>query len=516
MAGQEKLLLSPGSIARQLYVLDPDRDERAPQLCAEALLTLVANRYVAPATVDHLASPKRKAYAVRSLALGKNFLGGMTTGRAGDDTMTPEAYGAKLAAGRDVRESANLELAKATLEGLIDPDTQRGQEGAWLLRPFHESLLWYDARKASPRRDDYTVRKVYMRGSGITLARLLLDPADPTDAANGAAAVVAIRQALTATSPLGRISQRLEEALRSDADYRTPPSVEQDEKRAWEQGRDPALQQLASRLCRHAEGVMAQGGASGPARLWQLRTVFALDLAHHALQTAWERTATNPADQYLLLSFGAQARAQDPVRQLSEESYRLARIRLGEATVQTLAARMAELKAGGETGWAAQFEPRSGLGDNSPDSVASQLRLLPWDAPRGEFDRLARAAVEKANYSRAQDGFRVLIQSVGLLGGASRYQYLTGTPDLLAAMVGALSARMPMSSHEFFTACRDEWGFVINQESAAGTSLAGQVDGAGLERNARRAERLLSEAGLAVGLSDRTTVVGERAARSRA
>jgi len=513
MAREDKLLLSPGSIARQLYVLDPDRDERAPQLCAEALLTLAANKYAAPASADKLASPKRKAYAVRSLALSKNFLGGLTTGRAGDDTMTPEAYGAKLAAGEDVRESANLALAKATLEGLIDPDTQRGQEGAWLLRPFHESLLWYDARKASPRRDDYSVRKVYMRGSGITLARLLLDPADPKDAANGAAAVVAIQQALTSASPLGRISQRLEDAVRRDEMYRAVPGLEQDEERAWEQGRDPRLQQLAGRLCRHAEGVMAQGGASGPARLWQLRTVFALDLADHALRAAWDRTATDAANRYLLLSFGRQARAQDPVRQLSEESYRLARIRLAEATVQTLAERMAELKTSGERDWTSQFEPRSGLGDNEPSSVASQLRQLPWDAPRSEFDRLARAAVERANYSRAEDGFRVLIQSVGLLGGGSRYQYLTGTPDLLAAMVGALSARMPMSSHEFFAACRDEWGFVINQDSAAGTSLAGQVDGAGLERNARRAERLLSEAGLAVGLSDRTTVVGERASR---
>jgi len=515
MAG-EKLQLSPGSIARELYVLDPDRDERAPQLCAEALLTLVANNYRAPATSEELASPKRKAYAVRSLALGKNFLGGMTRGRAGDDTMTPEAYGAKLAAGQDVRESANLALAKATLEGLIDPDTQRGQEGAWLLRPFHESLLWYDARKASPRRADFSVRKVYMRGSGITLARLLLAPVDPADAANGAAAVQAIQQALTAPSPLGRISERLEDALRADGEYRAAQPVEQDEKRAWDQGSDPALQQLASRLCRHAEGVMAQGGASGPARLWQLRTVMALDLADHALRAAWRRTAAPAADQYLLLSFGGQARAQDPVRQLSEQSYRLARIRLAEATVQTLAARMAALKADREVVWDIHFEPRSGLGDRGSGSVASQLRQLPPDAPHAEFDRLARAVVEQANYSRAQDGFRVLIQSVGLLGGASRYQYLTGSPDLLAAMVGALSARMPMSSREFFAACRDEWGFVINQESAAGTSLAGQVDGASLERNARRAERLLSEAGLAVGLSDRTTVVGERAARSQA
>jgi hypothetical protein len=73
---------------------------------------------------------------------------------------------------------------------------------------------------------------------------------------------------------------------------------------------------------------------------------------------------------------------------------------------------------------------------------------------------------------------------------------------------------MPMTSREFFAAIRQEWGFVINQESATGTTLGSQLDGAGLERNARHAERLLSDAGLALGLSDRTTVVGERAARS--
>ena len=53
---------------------------------------------------------------------------------------------------------------------------------------------------------------------------------------------------------------------------------------------------------------------------------------------------------------------------------------------------------------------------------------------------------------------------------------------------------------------------MINQESAADTTLPYQLDGAGLERNARRAEQLLTEAGLALSLSDRTTMVGERAA----
>lgn len=146
--------LSPGSIAETLFALDPDRDERAPQLCAETLLTLTQNGYRAPAGDTRLQSPKRRRFAVRSLALEENFLGGQDSGRAGDDETTPARYGQLLAAGDQVRGSAHLNLARAALDGLVDPDTQRGQKGAWLLRPFHESLLWYDARKPNPRRPD--------------------------------------------------------------------------------------------------------------------------------------------------------------------------------------------------------------------------------------------------------------------------------------------------------------------------------------------------------------------------
>lgn len=506
--------LSPGSIAEALFALDPDRDERAPQLCAETLLTLAQNGYRAPVAGSPLKSPKRRRFAVRSLALEENFLGGQDSGRAGDDETTPARYGKMLAAGEQIRGSANLSLARAALDGLVDPDTQRGQKGAWLLRPFHESLLWYDARKPNPRRPDYTVRKVYMRGSGITLARLLVDPQDPVAAALGKQAVQAIEQALTGPSPLATISTRLESAMSGVGDYTKPPGLEDDEQQAWDQGGKDQLQDLAGRLCRHAEGVMLQGGASGPARLWQLRTVLALDLASHALRTAWDATGTPQSERYLLLSFGGATRAQDPVRQRSEESYRRARIRLGEATVRTLARQMGQLKDAKVVDWESEFEPRSGLAGAGPDTVSSRLSALPLGCAHEEYLKLARAAVENANYSRAEAGFRVLLQSVGLLGG-TRYPYLTATTDLLAALVGALSAEMPMPSHEFFGAVRREWGFVINQESAAGTTLSGQVDGAGLERNARRAEQLMSQAGLALGLSDRTTVVGERARRSQ-
>jgi hypothetical protein len=508
-----KQQLTPGAIAKSLFCLDPDRDERAPQLCAETLLTLAANDYRAP-SAEELKTPKRHRFAIRTLAIGTNFLGGRNEGRAGDDNLPPSEYGARLAEGREIRGSSHLELAHEMLQGLVDPETQRGQPGAWLLRPFHESLLWYDARKQSPNRSDYTVRKVYMRGSGITLARLLADPADQSAGALGRSAVEAIKDALTSPSPLAAISTKLEAALPERQPYTTAPEIEEDEREAWRRGSDPRLARLAAQLCKHAEGVMRQEGASAPARLWQLRTVLALDLALHVVRTAWEVTQTPTPDQYLLLSFGGSPRAIDTVRQRSEESYRRARIRLSEATVHTLATRMEELSK--ETSdWASQFQTGSALGNaHEEGSISNQLKRLSSHAVRSDYLRIARAAVEVANFSRgAEDGFRVLLESVGSLVGTGQYRYLTAGPDLLATMVGALSADMPMSSREFFAAIRQEWGFVVNQESAAETTLIEQIDGAGLERNARRAEKAMSDAGLALGLSDRTTMVGERAAR---
>ena len=510
--------LTPGAIAEELFCLDPDRDERAPQLCAETLLTLVQNGYRAP-EAGQLITPKRQLFALRSLAMGENFLGGRDDGRVGDDETTPAEYGASLASGDDVRSSSHLNLAHQTLQGLVDPETQRGsQPGAHLLRPFHESLLWYDARKAGTKSSEYTVRKVYMRGSGITLARLLADPADPTAAELGRAAVAAIREALTSHSPLAAISSRLESVLPVDAPYNRPPDLEADEQAAWDRGTDPKLGHLATHLCRHAEGVMLQAGASGPARLWQLRSILALDLAVHIARTAWQVTSTPDAERYLLLSFGGSPRAQDPVRQRSEESYRRARIRLSDATVRTLARRMQELaEGGGPVAWPSEFLFRRGSQTDADEaSISSQLRRLAPTATTEDYLRIARATIETADYSRgAEDGFRVLLESVSALVGTGSYRYLTAGPDLLAALVGALSAQMPMPSRDFFAVVRREWGLVINQESAADTSLATQLDGAGLERNARRAEKLMSDAGLALGLSDRTTMVGERVGRTR-
>lgn len=516
--GRNQYRLSPGPIAEELFGLAPDRDERAPQLCAETLLTLVQNNYAAPSVPEKLCTPKRQMFAVRSLALGVNFLGDRTQGRVGDSETSPEEYGAHLAAGEQVRGSANLQLAQQTLQGLIDPETQRGQAGAWLLRPFHESLLWYDARKPSPRSSEHSVRKVYMRGSGITLARILADAPGESHAELGRAAVAEIGAALTTPSPLADISTTLEDALpRNQAYSDKKPDTEPDEMVAWSRGADPRLQEFAGRLCRHAEGVMGQGHASGPAKLWQLRTVLGLELAMHVLRTAWEVTGTPQADRYLLLSFGASPRSQDPVRQRSEESYRRARIRLAEATVSTLSRRMRELRENEKVvAFSGEFRDR-GLADTSDSqSISNQLGRLPAGASEKDYLRLARLAVEGSNYSRSsEDGFRVLLESIGMLVGTGSYRYLTASPDLLAAMVGALSKDMPMSSRDFIAAAREEWDVVINQESASDTTAAAQLDGARLAQNARRAERLMSDAGLAIGLSDRTTMVGERARRRR-
>lgn len=505
--------LAPGQIAEWLYGVDPDRDERAPQICAEVLLTLLMNDYGAPESVDQLRSPKRQRFALRSLALGVNFLNGRDTGRVGDDNTTPNVYGDALAMGAQIRGSAHLNLAQDTLQGLVDPDTQRGQKGAWLLRPFHESLLWYDARRAGPNTEEYSVRKVYMRGSGITLARLLVDPLDPESRSFGLDAVMAIKDALTSPSPLATIAERLEAALPTGAVYNSSPPTEDDERAAWEKGSDPRLAQLSDRLCRYARSIMRQGGASGPAKLWQLRNLLALELSLHVLRTAWHTTQVDDADRFLVVCLDKSPRPVNVLRQRSEDAYKRARIRLSEATVSALATRMGELSEQSTTDWTSEFEPRSGLTGSEPDSVVSRLRAYK-EPPSDGFVSMARMIVENADYGRAEEGFRVLLESVGLLTGASSYRYTTATPELLATLVGAMSDRMPMSSSEFFRAVRREWGLVINQESSQGTRLADTVDGIVLERNGRLAERLMSEAGLAISLSDRTTMVGERSAWS--
>jgi hypothetical protein len=496
--------LTPGSIAKELFGIDPDRDERASQLCVETLLTLAQNHYRAPDDVEQLITPKRERFALRSLALGTNFLEMVEDGRVGDEDTTPQRYGAELAAGADIRGSANLALARDALQGLIDPETHQGQAGGWLLFPFHESLLWYDARRERAR--PWRVRKVYMRGSGITLARMLLQPNAGEDASRlGTRAVAAIRTTLQGPSPVAHIAEQLESALPE----RPLPATEPDEKGAWTRGADQNLADLAQRVCRHADGVMLQGTISGPARLWQLRTILALDLAAHALRTAWGTAGTPASERFLLLSFGGPPRAENRIRQRAETAYQQARLRLRLATVATLAQAMERVAREGDVDWDDELE-------NRRDRMRAVIDGLDEARVSADYERLARLATETADYGRSADGFRVLLDTIGVLAGTGAYRFTTATPELLAALVGALSSRMPMTSQDFFDALFDEWGVVIGQDQAARTGLGEQVDGAELERNARRAELLMADAGLALALSDRTVVVGERAKREAA
>lgn len=508
--------LGPAAIAESLFCLVADRDERASQLCAETLLTLVQNKYTHPRAEEDLISPKRELFAVRSLAVGENFLGGRPNVKVGDGETSADEFGASLARADDFRGSANLSLAQATLQGLLDPETQRGQPGAWLLRPFHESLLWYDARKPNPRSAAYTVRKVHMRGTGITLARILLDPPKRGDKPLGRSTVDAIRSALNEDSPLSQVSEVLESALPSAESRKNARSrVEDDELDSWGRALDPRLEDFANGLLRHSEGVMCQSNTSGPAKLWQFRTILALDLALHLLRCAWEKTDSPVSERFILASVGGPPRSENVIRQRSEDSFRRARTRLSEATIATLAERMRELRVKEKLrAFGGEFRETRLANEGNLESVSAQLAQLSSKSSYEDFDRLARIAVETSNYTRSsEDGFRVLLESIGMVASTGSYRFITLTPDVLSAMVGSLSAHMPMSSREFFEAVHREWGIVVDQESAASTTLTGHVDGAALARNSRRTEQLMSEAGLALGLSDRTTVVGELVAR---
>lgn len=498
--------LSPGNIASELFAIAPDRDERGSQLCAETLLTLAMNEYEAPSTTGGLKSPKRQQFALRSLALGENFLQGR------DDiagaVYTYASYGDQLAEGRDFAGSENMELARKALEGLIDPQTRRGQEGTWLLYPFHENLLWYDARKSGSGGKLWGVRKVYMRGSGITLARLLLDPPASDRARRlGAAAVRALMTALREESQMANIASWLEAPIDLSDDGLGP---QEDERKAWDAGGSEHLAVLGEAVCAHVEGVMNQSQTGSTAKLWAFRNILALDHAVHTLRTAWEMTQTPPKDRYLLLSIGGPERAENFVRQRSEISYQRARQRIQEGIIAALARGMRALGGNDPAAadWNAEFETRGGR--EFQDQV-TELRAVTDPA---QYTDIARAVFEKANYGRPVDGFRVLLEFVGMIQGTGSYRYLTASPDIMAAFVGALSAKMPMTSRDFFLELYKGWGIVLSAEAAACTNLLNQVDGSELARNARRAERLLADAGLAVSLSDSTTIVGERVRRT--
>lgn len=486
------LRLAPKAIATALFGIDPDRDERASQLCAETLLTLTALEF---APSDQLQrSPKQRRFALRSLVFGVNFLSDQTEPLPGDDEMTAARYGHLLAIAEDFHGSQNLVLARTALANLIDPSTEQGTPAQHLLMPFHRSLLWYDARASGGR---YTARKVRMRGSGITLARMLAAPpqsAGQQTAARAGAAVEGIRNALEVESPLARAAEQLEAALPHGLSGE--PQLEAEEMEAWARGGEDRLAGFATGLCSHADGVVGQGGASPPARIWQLRSVLALDLAVDCLRRAWQATSTPAEQQALLLAVAGPSRPDDRVRLRSERSY--------------AEARMALLHARGGIDWSAEVDGRTRRRLDVP--VIQPYR----PAAAQDFQRTAQLVFENANYNRPGDGVRVLLESIGMSAGGTRYRYLSASPDLLAALVGALSHEMPMTSHEFFVRLAQEWGLVVSPEAARGTVYAQDLEGSSLAANARRFERVLMEAGLASGLSDRTVLVGERAGRGRA
>ncbi|MSO37871.1 MAG: hypothetical protein EXQ69_06405 [Acidimicrobiia bacterium] len=488
--------LSPAEIARQLLGISPDRDERASQLCAETLLTLIANAYAAPKP-GKLRSPKKRQFAIRSLVTGTNFLDKREEARIGSGQFSVVSYGQALAAGSDFGASENLALAKAALEGLIDPQTRRGQAGTWLLYPFAEELLWYDARQTQGR--PWDVRKVYMRGSGITLARLLLNPSSGAARQHGKRAVAALRDALQDRSQVAHIASHLEAPL---AGLDRAIDTEPDEVEAWDSGDSEDLQPLANALCAHAASIMGQSGVGSTAKLWRFRNLLGVNLAVHTAQRAWAATGTPEDERYLLLSVGGPERHANNVRQRSEECYQSVRTRIREAIIRTLADGMQELakRERRTIDWAAEFEARSNL-----ERVAEQL---PKARTYQDYEIQARHAFEQAAYGRPIDGFRVLLESVGMVRGHSGWRYLTATPDLMGAFIGALSDRMPMPSREFFEHLFKQWRIVLSPEIASRTSLLKRLDGSELARNARRVERLLVEAGLAVSLSDSTTIVG--------
>ncbi|WP_376964141.1 hypothetical protein ABNQ39_26690 [Azospirillum sp. A26] len=494
------LRLSPGKIAKDLFVIDPDRDERASQIYAETLLLLAANDYTKPDNPNNLRSPKLRRFGLRSLALGRNFLENVDNAPIGNGTHGASSYGHYLSLGKDFQGSENLALARDAIAGLIDPQTARGQPGTWLLYPFHENFLWYDARLSAGR--PWSVRKVYMRGSGITVARLLLDGPTESVRAKGSSAVGALKKALKDDTPLAGIADRIERPLSGIADE---GAVQDDERDAWDVGADTRLSALGEAIAGHADDVMNQAATGNVAKLWAVRNIVALDLAVHALRVAWEATGTPQEDRYLLLCFGGPQRSANMVRQQSELSYQRARMKIREATIRTLRDKMSELSRDPETDWEDEFERRSGLEDLVP-----KLRQTSGPA---EFEAIARTVFERANYDRAGEGVRVLLESIGLLHGTGAFRYFSATPELLAAMVGALSSRMPLSSRDFFSALYKEWNVVVSPEAGQKTSLLSTLDGSELARNARRAEALLVDAGVGIALSDSTTMIGERVRR---
>ena len=224
------------------------------------------------------------------------------------------------------------------------------------------------------------------------------------------------------------------------------------------------------------------------------------------VKRCWSAVDEPHERRHLLLALPGPHRPSDRVRLRSERSWNDARSCFNWATIRTIENTLLELHDQGGIDWS------QALGARTERRLRPRV-IQPYESGLRDFRKLAQLTFENANYHRAIDGFRVLLETIGMSAGGTRYRYISATPDLLAAWVGALSREMPMTSDEFFRRVRLEWNIIVSPSAAAGTALADDLDGDELTLNLRRFERLLIECGLASGLSDRTVLVGERAAR---
>jgi hypothetical protein len=490
--------VAPREVAEKLFGFRLDRDTRSPQLAMEAFLTLAANGY-ADRDEASLRTPKRGNLSLRSLAIGANFhFGSQATTASGQQLAD---IGDTLSRRLDLPGFTNLDLAAESLAAVIDRETTRqADRGRWLLYPFHEALLWYDAR---PQRatGGWSVRQVVMRGTGITVASMLSDSSLP----QSAAVLEGLKQALTAPSRFALLHDVLPDAEEQHAD------AEQNEKRDWTVGRGEQVRPISEALVRHCAAICSQQRLSPAARLWQLRAMFALDIAIGALRIAWERSETPERQRYLLLVCRPLGeRRHDFVRQHSEESWNGARRRLAEATVRTLSDLFETQPENVE--WESAIGIR---GEAQADRMKPVLDILKNDPSGAAYTRAAELAFEAMDYSRAADGVRVLLESLELVAGPPAYRYLRPRPPLIAALVGALWDEMPMPLPDFTRRVYEEWSLLISEQEASGTAAADFIEGADLVVNERGLEALLTDAGLALALSDQTCLVGHQREEQR-
>jgi len=501
--------LNPGEVSTGVFGVTPDRDVKASQLCTETFLTLVANQFESDGSIH--ASPKIKKFALRSLVLEVNFLKGQESDVHGAD-FTAEQFGAALALGKDFDGSSNIRVMREALRNLVDPQTAtRSREGERLLRPFHSEFLWYDARWGNGK---YTTRKVLMRGQGVTLARLLLSPSEdaPSCVSEMAQrAVSGLKTHLQQPTPLALICKSLDDCL--EGEVTSPPELERDEIRAWNVGADWRLSDLAQATSRHIDGCINQGGASAASRLWQVRTLLALDLAIHTLRRSWSFTDTSDDERCLLVAAPGAERADDKVRLLAERNFSLSRAAISSAIMKEIEKRLGSvLQATTDIDLAEIVEGI--LPKRSGRAFLARVKKGEFNAEEPDLKVLAQLLYENVEgYGRAVGGVRTLFESIGILHGGNRFTYASLTADVLAAMVGALSREMPMTSERFFERVMEEWSLVVSPLAADGTWIGELLDGEDLSINAKRFERRLIEAGLASNLSDRTVLVGETAGR---